>query len=258
MEQRDIEYLPVARLIVDPTVQRATDPLRVGRMAADFDEDALGVLTVSHRKNGTYHIIDGAHRTGAAKLAKGEDYEVPCTVWRGLSIEAEARMFRLLNNTRKVDALPLFRVRMTEGEETAVTINMIVEEAGWKISTTTGALNGLNAVAVLERLYRLDPDALGRALATLARAWGTDGPAGDGRLIEGIGLLFHRYGTAVEPDELARKLAPVGGGPGAFLGRARQMRDLVGYSLPNAVAEIAVETYNKGRRTRVLPPWRSA
>lgn len=259
MEPRDIEKIPASRLIVDPNIQRDLEVGRVEKMTKDFDPDALGVLTVSKRADGTFHIIDGQHRAEAAKIAKGETFPLPCQVWTGLSVESEARMFRLLNNTAKVDALPLFRVRLVEGEDTAVAINEIIEENGWKLASTTGnPRNGLVAVAVLERLYRRNPEALSKALATVIRAWGSDRPANDGRLIEGIGWLYHRYGAAVDVAELVPKLSMYAGGPGNFIGRARTLRDALGVSLPSAVAEIAVEVYNKGRRTRALPPWRSS
>lgn len=191
--------------------------------------------------------------------AHGEAYEVPCRVFRSLTIEAEARMFRLLNNTAKVDALALFRVRLVEGEETAVAINAIAEGNGWKMADQYGnPRNGLAAVAAMERTYRRDPEALTRSLATIVRAWGNEAPANDGKLIEGFGLLYQRHGESAEVTEMVAKLSPYPGGPGALLGRAKGLRDLIGVTIPHAVAEILVEVYNKGRRTRALPPWRSA
>lgn len=260
MEPRDIEYIPISRLLVDSNVQRERSEHRVTRIADNFSEDALGTVTVSRRANGSYHIIDGQHRTEAARLARGESFPMPCRVFHGLSIEAEARMFRLLNDTVKVDALPLFHVRVVEGESVAVHIAGIADENGWKIATrTSGAAGYLHCVAALERLYRRDPEALSKALATVIRAWGTEPPSGDGRLIEGIGLVYHRYGTAVDVSELVPKLAGYPGGPGKLLGAARGLRELIrGVSLIQGVAEIVVEVYNKSRRTRALPSWRSA
>lgn len=258
MEQRDIENIPAGRLTVDPSIQRHTDVNRVDKMAANFDPDALGVLTVSRRDNGTYHVVDGAHRLAAAKIAKGDDFELPCHVFAGLNIESEARLFRLLNATAKVDVLPLFRIRLVEREATAVAIRDIMEENGWKLGDPSGnTRDGLFAVAAIERLYRRDPEALSKSLATIVRAWGTDQPAGDGRLVEGIGWVFQRYGNAVDVGELVAKLS-VAGTPGQMLGRARTLRSVINCSVPGAVAEIVVEIYNKQRRTRALPPWRSS
>jgi hypothetical protein len=250
----NLEHIPVGKLMVDLSVQRNLDSKKVERIAGEFDPDALGALTVSRRKGGLY-VIDGQHRAAGARQAKGDDFPVPCQVFRGLSVEAEARMFRMLNNTTKVEALTLFRVRLVEGETSAVEVNRILEAAGWKLADKN--LNrGLRCVAAMERIYRRDADALARALEVIVRAWGTDDPAGDARIVEGLGLLLARYGDAVDIGELASKLS-ASGTPSALLGRARTLRELTRSTVVGALAEVVVEVYNAKRRTRALPPWRS-
>lgn len=251
----EIERIPAGKLTVDPAVQRGLDNVKVEKMVSEFDEAALGTITVSRRKGGQLCIIDGQHRTAAARIMKGEDYAVPCLVFKGLSVEGEARMFRLLNNTTKVEPLALFRVRMVEGEEVAVAIGLIIDEAGWALADRN-MNGGLRCVAAMERIYRRSPEALLGSLTAIRHAWGVDDPAGDGRIVEGIGLLIARYGTAIDVSDLAHKLAAAGT-PSAFIGRARTIRDALGTTLANCIAEVAVEIYNKNRRTKALPSWRS-
>lgn len=240
-------------LVADPEVQRGLDARRVDRMATDFDSSAVGAITVSARGGTMYHIIDGQHRVAAARLAKGDDWKIPARMFTGLTIEKEAELFRLLNNTAKVGALDLFRVRVVEGEKTATYISDMLGRHGFKVGPTAFA-----AVAAAERIYNRDPMALERTLAIIVRAWGRSGSAIDGRIVEGIGLVFVRYGDAVDFDSLGHKLASASDAA-SLLGRARSFREMLNKSssMVSAVAEIVVETYNKNRRTQALPAWRS-
>jgi len=256
MHSPDLRPLAVSSLIVDPDVQRTLDTRRVNAIAESLNMDALGIITVSRRKNGSYHIVDGQHRVAAVRLAGGDDEKVMCRVFEKLSLADEAVMFRLLNNTAKPMAVDLFRVRVVEGDPDAVRIVDIAREYGWKIAQQTHG-GAIAAVAALERVYLRDPDALSKALGVITRAWGHEPPANDGRIIEGVGLVFARYGAAIEVADLAPRLSSFAGGPGALLGKAKGLRDMIGGTQTNAVAEVVVETYNRARRTRALPPWRT-
>lgn len=258
MHKADLKQMTVSSLIVDPDVQRNLDIRRVNKIVEEFNADALGTLTVSHRASGAHHIIDGQHRAAAVRVIGGDDKKVLCRIFNGLTIQEEAEMFRLLNNTAKPQVLDLFRVRVVEGEPTAVAITEILAGHGWTVgfgSSHTKTM--LAAVSAVERVYRLDPTALERALGTATRAWGHDAVCADGRLVEGLGLVYYHYDNALDPTELTARLARYAGGPAALLGKARGLKEMVGGSVPNSVADIIVEVYNRARRTKALPPWRS-
>lgn len=252
----DLRPLAVAQLVVDPDVQRAVDTGRVAKIADTLNLDALGTITVSHRSNGSYHVIDGQHRVAAVRLAGGDDEKVLCRVFDRLTLAEEAEMFRLLNNTAKPTVLDLFRVRVVEGDPDALAIVSALRKSGWKVAAAQAGC--IAAAGAVERLYRRDPEALEKSVATIARAWGHDLPANDGRLIEGIGLVFARYGAAIQVADLVPRLSPFAGGPGALLGKAKGLSQLIGGQQAHAVAEIVVEVYNRQRKTRALPPWRSS
>lgn len=256
MHEPDVYPLAVSTLMVDPRVQRPLDKRRVTKIAEALNFDALGVITVSRRDNGDNAVIDGQHRVEALREAGHGSMAVTCRVFKGLGLPEEAAMFRLLNNTAKPQYIDQFRVRVIEGDENAVAIARIITRHGWKIDMQTGS-NTFAAVAALERIYNLDDISAERALVTVTRAWGHESNAGDGRIVEGVGLVHVRYGDAVETDDLIDRLSKVPGGPGALLGRARGLKDLIGSTVPRAVAEITVELYNARRRTKALPPWRA-
>lgn len=257
MHKPEIRPLLASNLLVDHTVQRPLDPRRVARIAAEFNFDALGTVTVSQRANGDHVIIDGQHRIEAMKEAGHSSSKVTCRVFSGLALSDEAAMFRLLNNTAKPQYLDLFRVRVVEGEPNAVALNRIAKRHGWAITHTPGD-GSLHGIAAFERIYLMDPAAAETALATVTRAWGHAEAATDGRVLEGVGLVYARYGSAVEADALTDRLARFAGGPGRLLGRARGLREHIGSTLPRAVAEIVVEEYNRRRKGRALPGWRAS
>lgn len=254
MPQSEIRQLATEMLIVDPAIQRSLDRRRVAKMVADYDAEAVGVLTVSRRTNGSYHIVDGQHRHAAARLALGESAELACRVFTGLSTEDEARLFRLLNNTAKPQAIDLFRVRVIEGDPAATDIDRMIRNAGWDIKIASDP-HAFSAVAAADRVYKADPCALEKSITTISKAWGHD--EADGRVFEGIGLLFARYGEAIELTALAERLSVFPGGQRALLGKARGLADLMSVPVVKAVAEVVVEVYNARRKTKALPAWRS-
>lgn len=257
MHKPEIRPLIVSTLIVDPAIQRPLDRRRVAKIAAELSIDALGVLSISQRPNGDHIIIDGQHRAEAMKEAGLSSDKVVCRVFAGLTTAQEAEMFRLLNNTTKPLYVDVFRVRVIEGEPVAVDIARILQRYGWRLASSAGT-NAFAAIAAFERIYKMDEVAAERALAVVTRSWGHDPLGADGRIVEGVGLVLVRYGDAVATEDLIERLAKFPGGAGNLLGKARGLKELIGSTVPRAVAEVVVEEYNRRRKTRALPAWRAA
>ena len=53
--------------IVPAGYQRGTKAAQVDNIIAKYNEAKLDALLVSEQKDGTYHVIDGAHRTDALR-----------------------------------------------------------------------------------------------------------------------------------------------------------------------------------------------
>jgi len=257
MRKPERRQLAVSTLMVDPNVQRGLDRNRVARIADELDLHAIGTITVSHRGNGSYHVIDGQHRVEAVKLAGGDAEKVDCRVFDELTVEEEARLFRLLNNTTKLQALDKFKVRVVEGEPTAVAISDVLAKHGWKVAGGSGD-GCFSAVAAAERIWSRDPKAVDRTIHTITRAWGHEAIATNGFIVEGLGLVYARYADAIDDNSLADKLARYPGGPAKLIGSARGLRDAYRFTTPTAIADLVVEIYNANRRTKALPPWRAS
>lgn len=259
-----VENLPVAKLTVDGDVQRAVDKVRVDKIVKSYRADALGVIVVSRRDDGTCHVIDGQHRVAATVAAGYGDSEVACLVYEGLDRSDEAAMFRHLNNTRQVTPVDKFRVRVVEGDDTAVTLNRILNRHGWRVAQSKNA-GCFAAVAALEGVFTGKLAGPGDTaticdtlISTITESWGHDADGARSEIVAGIGSVLLRYNTRVDRVKLVAEMAQVKSGPRGLIGKAKGLRDYRGGRLSDALAEIVVELLNKQRRTNRLPEWRSA
>lgn len=250
----------ISLLHVDPIVQRALDPHRAAVMAEKFNPSAVGALIVNQRDDGKYFIIDGQHRHAAAVIAK-YDGKLNCIVHPGLPIAEEAALFLALNDSKLVQAIDKFRMRVLANEPDAVAINEIIEKYGWR--TATSIANGsFAAVAAIEKVYNgagvlsagKYPVLVKYVMWTINNAWGRDAAGAHAAIVGGIGQLFARYGQRVDGKKLAAEMAQLR--PVDLVAKAKQLKDAQGGTIPPAMAAVLVGIHNKGRRTNRLPDWR--
>lgn len=256
-----VEQIPLQSIIIDPRVQRPLNPKRVDEIASSLNPDAIGVLCVSHREDGSYSMIDGQHRLRSLEVAGFSDSLVTCEVYEGLSISDEAAMFRLRNNTAQVSYIDKFRVRNVEGDPDAVEIMDILNRNGWKLgmSAKDRQTGYFSAISVFERIYHMNKNSklAERVLIIVTEAWGHNPHGVDGRIIHGLGLVLNRYGEGVSQRDLTHRLSVSPGGPSALVGRARGLAGLISTTVSRAMAEVIVGLYNNRRRVNQLPPWRA-
>jgi hypothetical protein len=243
----------VGDLWVDPNVQRNLKKARVTKMAADFRPDAIGVLTTSYRSPRRIHVIDGQHRYRAAE---GANYTgtIQTMEYLGLTVPEEAALFRLLNTTEKVSRIDQFLISCVEQDPGAMRLAGFLADHGWSVGV--GATEArLSAIASLERVYALSPEAADGVLAVLTAAFGHRPAAVQGALIEGLGRMLARYGRDVDLDDLAKRLGGIPGGPDGLVGNARGQSFTRTSSLSTQVARIITQLYNQRRRTTGVPEW---
>lgn len=258
-----IEEIPARQLMVDHNVQRPLDTARAERIAADFDPNALGTFVVSRRADGTYHLIDGQHRHAVVILLGHEDWNLRCEVHRGLSLAEEARMFRLLNNSKPVGIIEKFLVRYVEGDPVAVTITDVLSGKGWTVSTSKIDSN-FCAVGAIEKAYRKaeaqrvgnGADHVSWLMDVVTKSWGFKGDGVRAEIITGLSLVSLRHGDAVDAKKLIDELTVLPGGPRGLVGRARSLKDFRRGTMGDAMAELIVNMVNSKRRLNRLPAWR--
>ncbi len=255
------ELLKVGDLEVDPRVQRVFNPAKAQTIFNNWNPAGLGVISVSRRNPVTMVIIDGQHRVDAARRITDNAGEVPCHVYDGLTLEQEAELFLLLNNTTKPRLIDKHKVQVTAGEEMAVEIDRLTREYGFKVDPQAGPAN-ITAIGSLQRIWKLskqveaDPNLITMTLLVVNRAWGVQENAARGVVLEGIAALFAEYGARVDTDILIRKLKDYSGGPEGLHDHAQTYAKLERTTVPMAVARLAVQEYNVGRRVNNLEPWR--
>jgi len=256
------DYIAIADIRVDPIYQRGCVPAWVSRLADRWDENAIGMICVSRRSDGLFYVIDGQHRYEAA-LRVGVDL-LPAEIWHNLTVPEEAAMFLQRNDARAVRAFDKFLAAVEAGSPDQCDILKIVHAAGWELGDQD-ADGTIRAVNALERVYGATadetkdrrPEALRVTLETLKRAWGSDQDAAAGYLLDGLGKFIIRYDDQIDLDVLIRKLSKYDGGPTALVGRSKELRSFIRTTVPNCVAELIVELYNTGLRTRKLSAWRT-
>lgn len=244
-----VEWLPLSLLETHPRVQRKFDEAWARKIAANFDPDEVGtlsVLKVLMRGKVHYWVFDGQHRKWAASESLGADQKVPCNVHEGLSDEECAKRAHGLNNRKSWRAIDSF-VNRIRFDTTAQDINRIIQKCGLKVSDQP-APGTVRAVVACEWLYKkCSAEALERALRVLKGCWGSHYEALDQSMIRGMGLFLEKHGAEIDEKHLLRRLT-AHGNPVRFLGHARELSKVTHKSLPRAIVEILREEYNKKLR----------
>lgn len=257
-----IRGVPLDSVTVDPLVQRqeGVDQRRVNEMSAHFNADALGLLILSQRADGTLVCLDGMHRVTAARQS-GWTEPVDARVFTGLTLAEEASLFLLYNKKKDPSAISRFTARVLAGDEVAVDISNIVHEYGWHIRQSADP-GSLVAIDALESVYRngagtltdeAHPVLAERVLSTLTDTWGHEPIAVHTVMLKGVAQLYGRYGSAVDTPKLVREMQ--GTQPRVLIGRAKTLKDVQGGTVPAALAKILVGLHNNRRRTNLLPDW---
>lgn len=263
--ETSIKTLRTDSLMVDREVQRALIQSRVDDMVEDFSEEGLGILTISHRPDGYLHIVDGQHRWAACK--KFGKSHVVCKVYTGLGREDEAALFRVLNNTKIVSALDRFRVRVVEGETSAVDINGILDKAGWRVpaKAATGAPGVINSPVALEWVYNgagirqtRQPTVFRQTVDVITAAWGYEPDGMRSDVAKGIGAFLTRYEGMLDLSKVVRMLQMYPGGPLKLQADASIMRSMRSSPAADSVASILTGLYNKKKTVHRLPEWFTA
>lgn len=256
------DLLSVDSLTIDSRVQRreGVNARRVATMAANFNPDALGAISVSRRKNGTLVLLDGAHRTEAARIA---EYKHPlhALVYEGLTLAQEAAMFNLLNTFQAPSFISRTLAKVVAGDREATDIVHAIEGHGWKIGVASE--NGVfAALQAAERVYRngvgtLDagehPELLEQAIAFITTTWHHDRESAHQMIVLGVGQLFARFGDAVDVTGLSKALAQER--PYNIISHAKALQAYQGGTTPSALAKVLVGIHNKRRRVGLLPEW---
>lgn len=244
------DWVPVEDLFSDPRYQRSVDQRRVEKMAAEFDPDALGVIYVSDRGNGTFAVMDGFHRVALMRHLGWGDQKMPAFVFNGLKVAEEAEIFTKMNKNRRAPhPIDLFRSEVTAGRPNAVGLNEVFTEAGVVVSKTGAGT--LRAVATAQKVFSIaGPDVLRRTLKILGRAWERHDDVYSGDVVSGLALLIYAE-SSIDDKHMADRLSDFT--PAMVINKAQAAKEVLeGKTPPAAMAHILTGIYNTRRRSRRL------
>jgi len=266
----EVRDVPADLLTIDPRVQRAVDPRRVKKIADDWDDLMVGVLTVSHRRGFVivndqpvgqereeFIVLDGQTRLEAFRLVCNDDSittaPLTCQVYGGLTLQEEAQIFLRHNDRRAVTPRDRFRLAVVAGEEWALDIQDIALRTGWYAQSSekpSPKARVFSAIGAAEKIYLLDEGrSLRKTFDMIDAAWQSPKGAVCSETIFGLGLLFARYEEEIDGRSLVHKLAKLG--INKFVsGVSDRRRVNPGMSIRSAASDYVVDLYNVGRRTR--------
>jgi hypothetical protein len=246
----ELELIRPSQVTYDPRVQRPEETNKLVDITDNFEPAAINVVSMSRRKNGILVCLDGQHRMKAA-VANEYDEEVYAAVFAGLTMQQEAKLFRLLNNTTKVGAMALFNVAVTEKQPMALAIQDILDKHGLVMS------NGdFSAISTARRIVEAHGVvALDWSLQVIITTWGKGKQTLDGRLLEALAMLYTRSHEIIDTESLTEKMTQVPQGLHGLLGKARTVRELKRGRIQVCLVEVLIGLYNSGKRKNLLPEW---
>lgn len=250
-----IEMVRPDQCTVDLEVQRPRDAARISALARKWNDVAAGICYVSRRADGSTIVLDGQTRFGALELLGLGDQPRETIVYRGLTKPQEAEIFRILNNTKKPDALTLFNIGCVEGVEENLKIRALIRKYGYE--PWRGRKNALVAIKAVVDAYRRDIPSTEATLAFCHETWGTMKDAVNGTILSGLSLLVFRYGVAaIDFEQLSDRVRRgAGGDPTSLTGRAKTNSTIRSCGLPDALADVLTNIYNNGAGKKKLPGW---
>jgi hypothetical protein len=251
-----LQWVPLDKMKVNPLSQREQRQSRIDYLVAHLDLEQLGNPIVNKRDD-AFWVIDGAHRIKALRQFGFSDETIQCWTYDGLTQEEEAEKFLQYNDVLTVSAMDKFTKGVTAGREIESDINRVVLALGLRVGRDRSRPGAISAVGALRKVYgRSGPATLSRSLRIIRDAYGDSGM--DAPIIDGIGMLCHRYNGDLDDVVAIDKLSKIQGGVNGLSGQAEVLRRRTGRPKPQCVAAAAVEAINRTRGGRKLPDWWSA
>jgi hypothetical protein len=253
----DFAWVPAKDIKVGE-YQRDPNPSRVNEIAEGFDQ----------RDDGLY-ALDGQHRVAAVivKWGSGTNKMIPCLVYRGLSVEDEARIYFKMNKRRLTPSShDAFKARLFF-DPVAQAIKALLDARFLSLKAAPGSTQlrygEIMAVSELEEIYKTGK--LPNVLDIIDAAWRGEAGAHRGSHMRGIYLFLSRYhdffygaaGDRTKNTRMQRLIdALASAGPGGIASRAKFYRETIESSGASAMARAIHNRYNHNLRgPNRLPAW---
>jgi hypothetical protein len=155
LEHSEFIDVRISELNIDHSYQRELNMSLVQRIAASWNPVAGEPVLVSRRKSGKLYVVNGQHRVSAKKILGAE--MILGRVVNGLETAGEAEL-RLITNVQ-ISERPneRFKAQLAANYEESHEILRIIVTHGVELNLDrVDPLAGLNAIATIEMIYRID------------------------------------------------------------------------------------------------------
>ncbi|MFE2995339.1 DUF6551 family protein [Nocardia sp. NPDC059246] len=254
---KHFDRIRVGDLTVDPSMdtgrlymQRDEIAAWTAKIAEGWDVEMLLPALVSQRADGKFVIIDGQHSNQACILKQGEDFLRDAMVYKGLTIQQEAKLFLAANKHRKpVKPFDNFRVSLTAGDPIAIRVNEEVQALGDDLQVSASpSANRVGAVQALLAMGKT-PGMVSRVLRVVSTAWGRDASTWDNIVLRAVAMVLAWPGNwELADDARLIKVLKNGGSPTIWKQNAVRTRKSGGGSASRStpMALVIVQDYNLG------------
>jgi len=216
-KKHKMEQVPAGQLRVDPKIQRAEEVAHVNRLAREWNDDYVGTLVGSRRKDGNIYLLDGQQRWLAMTTRKNNyKYLFDVKVYENLTTVEEANMFQGFNKGRKAVAPYANHLVSLEAQNP---VALAIEEVVTDLGFSTGARSHGKTVGCISLMYRIlekkgsnivdQKYFLGMALSTSYEIYGKTGDPFRGDIVEGLAIFWAKHWNDPNIDQavLIKKVA---------------------------------------------------
>jgi hypothetical protein len=213
VQKAALRVVDIDSLQVDESYQRPVKG-KHKKIAAEFDEVALGIPLVGEREDGSLWIVDGRQRIEALRKM-GTRSTVRAEVFASRGPEHEAEVFKLVNmNRTRLTAHEEYKALLAAHDEDAWAVKEAVESCGYRVThggtrsdQAVMYVSAVNTLMYLQRKY--GAESIKFALTAAKECWPGDKLGVFNAILMGLGRFWARYEGAVDLERLYPRLRSV-------------------------------------------------
>jgi hypothetical protein len=239
-------------LHLDLSYQRSVNENKVRLIMNNFNEHAIGVVTLSMRENGDLYIIDGSHRIEALKRLGLGGSDLNAIVFFDLSLEEESELFILMNENRtKPKRADIHKASALSNIGAASEINEMLASIGLHIGSKPGE-NTVRAITHLYKVYdKVGIETLKKVMTVLIDANGNHSSSFQAEYMTAVGMIFAKFKN-VDSTRLAVAIASAGSPTLALANAGMKASNKTPLAKVVSLAVMFVDLYNHKLRVNRL------
>lgn len=206
------QLIRLDKCYTDPQVQRGQEVKHQTNIDKTFDDDGVGTIVVSKRGD-MFSVLDGQQRTDVLR-ERGYTH-VYAVVFTRLSIEREAELFGLFNNTKPIKPADLFRIAMLQPNSEELKIVGLLTRHNLQLKLRTGdehenLIGAVKTIWNIQKKYTLA--GLDQILTVLMTGFANGGQlqtrAKTDRFLNGLAKAVNELcgNAGLRPDRVGRML----------------------------------------------------